>query len=171
MFSFFKKKEINVYAPVDGKVVLFDKLSDPTFFYMGKGVAIEPESTDFYYPLNNGILDFYYKTGHAYIFTKNQVQILVHIGIDTVLINNEKEEDEKLEAFEILGELKKPGNNDTLFARVDLDFISKFSKEGKHTQKVTPIVALEENLKNKKVEILVKQDQQVKKGDLLFVIK
>jgi PTS system, glucose subfamily, IIA component len=79
-----------VYAPISGKTIALDKVTDPVFAsgMMGEGIAITPdESSDkvnIYAP-QTGKLTVVADTGHAYgLTTDSGIEILVHIGIDTV---------------------------------------------------------------------------------------
>ena len=79
-----------VYSPITGKTVALDKVSDPVFAsgMMGEGIAIAPnETTDkvnIYAP-QTGKLTVVADTGHAYgLTTDSGIEILIHIGIDTV---------------------------------------------------------------------------------------
>jgi len=79
-----------VYAPISGKTIALDKVSDPVFAsgMMGEGIAIIPAESDgkvnIYAP-QTGTLNVVADTGHAYgLTTDSGMEILVHIGIDTV---------------------------------------------------------------------------------------
>lgn len=85
-----KVQDNTVYAPINGETVALDQVSDPVFAsgMMGDGIAIQPdESTgkvNIYAP-QTGILNVVADTGHAYgLTTESGIEILVHIGIDTV---------------------------------------------------------------------------------------
>lgn len=80
-----------VYSPVKGTSIPLSSVADPVFSsgMMGKGIAIKPEngSVNVYAP-QSGSMSVVADTGHAYgLVTKNNVEILVHIGIDTVTLN------------------------------------------------------------------------------------
>lgn len=77
---------INVSSPVKGKVIQLSEVKDDTFAsgVCGKGVAILPQHNLFVSPVD-GILKVSFKTKHAFVFQSNDgVEILMHIGIDTV---------------------------------------------------------------------------------------
>jgi len=85
-----KIQDNTVYAPIKGTTVALDQVSDPVFAsgMMGQGIAIKPdESTgkvNIYAP-QTGKLTVVADTGHAYgLTTDSGIEILVHIGIDTV---------------------------------------------------------------------------------------
>lgn len=88
---FFKKKEKNLLAPVSGKTIEIEKVNDPVFAQkmMGDGFAIEP-SDDTFYALCNGKLTALFPSNHAYgITTEDGLEILVHIGLDTINENGQ----------------------------------------------------------------------------------
>ncbi len=75
-----------VLAPVSGAIVPLSSVADKVFASgaMGAGVGIVPEEDSVYAPVS-GTLQAVMKTGHAYgIKTDDGVEVLVHIGIDTV---------------------------------------------------------------------------------------
>ncbi len=77
---------IEVFSPLEGKVVSLSNVNDPTFAQeiLGKGVAIIPEKGVLYAPFD-GKIDMFFETGHAVGMVSDKgVELLVHIGIDTV---------------------------------------------------------------------------------------
>lgn len=92
MFGFFKKsKALNFVAPVDGEVIDLSKVPDQVFSekMAGDGVAINPTGNTVCAPAD-GELSLVFKTKHAFAMTlENGVELLVHIGIDTVELNGE----------------------------------------------------------------------------------
>ena len=93
MFDFLKKKDkgIEIGAPVNGKAVPFSQVSDPTFGeeILGKGVAIQPADGKIYAPAD-GTIEMLFDTKHAVSMTTTEgVELLVHIGLDTVALKGE----------------------------------------------------------------------------------
>lgn len=93
MFDFFKKKDkgIEIGSPVKGKAVPISKVSDPTFGeeILGKGVAIQPADGKIYAPAD-GTIEMLFDTKHAVSMTTTEgVELLVHIGLDTVALKGE----------------------------------------------------------------------------------
>ncbi|MCU1564739.1 MAG: beta-glucoside transporter subunit, partial [Arthrobacter sp.] len=75
-----------VLAPVTGSVIALADVPDKVFASgaMGSGIGIVPEEDAVYSPVS-GTVQAVMKTGHAYgIKTDEGVEVLVHIGIDTV---------------------------------------------------------------------------------------
>lgn len=93
MFSFFKKKEegILIAAPLKGKAVEITQVNDPTFgeCMLGKGIAILPEEGKVYAPAD-GEISMVFDTHHAVsMVTDDGIEILIHIGLDTVALNGD----------------------------------------------------------------------------------
>ena len=83
--------EAEVYSPLDGTVVALSDVPDPVFGkgIMGPGVAIEPSGDTAYAP-GSGVVVAAQPTGHAFgLALDNGVEVLIHIGIDTVKLKGE----------------------------------------------------------------------------------
>lgn len=98
---------VNIYSPADGKYVRLEDVHDSTFSsgVMGTGFGIEPEKGVVYAPAD-GKISMVFPTGHAIGFTtENGLEILVHIGINTVELDGKgfqvlKKEDDQVKAHE-----------------------------------------------------------------------
>lgn len=80
-----------VNAPVAGHVISLDETGDPVFASraLGEGVGIQPADSEVVAPVT-GVLQTVAETGHAFgIKTDDDVEVLVHVGIDTVKMNGE----------------------------------------------------------------------------------
>ena len=80
-----------VNAPVAGHVISLDETGDPVFASraLGEGVGIQPADSEVVAPVT-GVLQTVAETGHAFgIKTDDGVEVLVHVGIDTVKMNGE----------------------------------------------------------------------------------
>lgn len=101
-----------VVAPVAGNVIDLEAVNDPVFSSksMGDGFAILPTDGRVIAPVS-GTLKVVMKTGHAYgITTDDGVDVLVHIGIDTVRLGGEGfaarvTRGERVQAGDILAEV------------------------------------------------------------------
>ncbi|CAM3163798.1 glucose PTS transporter subunit IIA [Corynebacterium gottingense] len=103
-----------VLAPIAGAVVPMDKLGDAAFASgaLGHAVGIEPQADKVTVaaPVSGKVISVA-KTGHAYgIKTADGVEILVHIGIDTVKLGGEgftpvAEKKQQIKAGEPLAEV------------------------------------------------------------------
>lgn len=90
MFNFFKKKKGNeLAAPIDGKLISIENVSDQVFSQkiMGDGFAVEPDSDVVVSPVKGEIVSIF-PTKHAIsIKDTKDMEILLHLGIDTVDLN------------------------------------------------------------------------------------
>ncbi|MGP4059279.1 PTS sugar transporter subunit IIA [Halobacillus sp. H74] len=86
-----KSVEEQLVAPVSGKVVSLDEVDDPVFSQrmMGDGVAVEPTDGKVVAPVSGEIVQLF-PTNHAVgVKTKSGVEVLVHIGLETVSMEGE----------------------------------------------------------------------------------
>lgn len=92
MFDFFKKRDkkaavkvVDVYAMCDGEFVAIEQVPDEVFAQkmMGDGFAIIPTSGVMNSPVE-GKVDNIFPTKHAISFTVGSLEVLLHMGIDTV---------------------------------------------------------------------------------------
>ena len=96
MFGFNKKKTIEhgdeeIVAVTSGTIIPNSQVSDPVFASeaMGKTVTIRPieKNISVVSPIN-GTLEVIFPSGHAFaVRGKDDLGVLVHIGIDTVALN------------------------------------------------------------------------------------
>ena len=80
-----------VLVPVEGQVVSLTSVNDEVFASeaMGKGAAIIPSSGVVSAPVN-GKIGSVYKTGHAIgIVSDSGIELLIHIGINTVKLKGQ----------------------------------------------------------------------------------
>ena len=114
MFKLFKKKEVfeplnkdnsEITSVGEGKLIPIESVSDPMFAekMLGDSIAFEFSGRDVtIFAPANGTLSVMFPTGHAFgVTTDDGVEVLVHIGIDTV--------NSKGEGFKILD--KKQGDH------------------------------------------------------------
>lgn len=90
-----EKKEVTekktVAAPISGEVKELSEVEDEAFASgaLGQGVAILPSEGKLYAPVDGTITTFF-PTGHAVgIMGDNGVEILIHVGMDTVKLKGE----------------------------------------------------------------------------------
>ena len=91
MFGLFKAKKQTIVSPADGDVVNLSEVPDQVFSekMAGDGIALTPRSNTFVAPIS-GVVSKIFSTNHAYsIKAKNGLEVLVHIGLDTVALKGE----------------------------------------------------------------------------------
>ena len=84
-------KKISVVSPLDGDVIELKEVDDEVFAsgVTGKGVAIIPTNNVVVSPVE-GTVSVLFPSKHAVgITTKDGVELLVHIGLNTVMLNGE----------------------------------------------------------------------------------
>jgi glucose PTS system EIICBA or EIICB component len=118
-----------ITSPLSGTIIDLSQVPDEMFSQkmMGEGVAIDPSEGKVYSPCD-GVIGTIFKTNHAVaIAADNGVEILVHVGIDTVKMNGEG-----FKGFVKNGETVKRGQ---LLIEFDLNLVKARAKSH-----ITPIV-------------------------------
>lgn len=80
-----------VVSPVKGKVIALSEVPDPVFStkMMGDGIAVFPEEGEIVSPIDGTVI-YVFPTKHAIALkSKNGLEILIHIGLETVSLNGE----------------------------------------------------------------------------------
>ena len=155
MFGLFKSKKQRVVSPVDGDIVKLEEVPDEVFSakLAGDGIAIMPHSNTFVAPVA-GVVSKIFSTNHAFsIKTNNGLEVMVHIGLDTVELNGEG-----------FNALAKEGDKVSVgkpIISADLDFI-----ESKGKPIITPIVV------NHEKELIVSNDKvgNIQEGEELIEV-
>lgn len=117
MFNLFKKKEEQFLSPASGKLKNITDVDDEVFSAksLGDGFAIEPKVGEVYSPIT-GTVSMIFPTLHAIgLINANGMELLIHIGVDSVNLDGE--------GFEVLvkeGQNIKAGK---LISKFDLDSI------------------------------------------------
>lgn len=78
--------KITIDSPVEGKIIPLSEVKDEVFSneIVGKGAAVVPEKGEIHAPVEGEIASVF-DTGHALgMVTKDGVELLIHIGINTV---------------------------------------------------------------------------------------
>ncbi|MGL9747133.1 PTS transporter subunit IIBC [Enterococcus sp. DIV0170] len=118
----FKGLQADIVAPANGELIPIDKVEDDVFSQkmMGEGFAVVPENGEIASPIAGTIVSIF-PTKHAIgIKTDDDIEVLLHMGIDTVDLGGD--------AFEIKvreGEKVKAGK---IVASADLATIQKAGK-------------------------------------------
>lgn len=116
-------------SPVDGEIIQLEEVPDQTFSekLLGDGFAVIPSGNQIYSPAD-GEITVLFPTKHAFaITTEEGLELLIHVGIDTVALNGEG-----FTAHAAQGDKVKKGD---LILTLDSDFIKS---KGKNM--VTPVV-------------------------------
>ncbi|MFS0883455.1 PTS glucose transporter subunit IIA [Bacillus sp. 7586-K] len=153
-----KAENEEIYSPLDGEVVSLGNVPDPVFSQkmMGEGIAIKPRLGNLTAPVKGEVVQVFH-TKHALgIKSDNGLELLIHIGIDTVELNGE--------GFQVLvkqGQSVKIGDP---LVNFDIPFLKSKNKEI-----ITPIIITNTN---ERIESIVQNAQQdVSNGDLLITCK
>lgn len=93
MFGIFKKskKGLEIKAPVKGNIIKLEQVEDPVFAQkvVGDGVAIDPKENKVLSPVDGEVIQVF-PTKHAIgLRAENNVEILIHVGLDTVSLKGE----------------------------------------------------------------------------------
>ena len=81
----------HIIAPISGKTIELSQVPDPVFSekLTGDGLAILAVGDEVLAPCD-GTITLFFDTKHAFaITTPDGVQVLVHVGLDTVILNGE----------------------------------------------------------------------------------
>ena len=82
---------LSLVAPVSGQVFALDDVPDEAFSsrIVGDGIAIKPTSSEVLAPASGTVVKIF-ETNHAFCLeTENGVELIVHMGIDTVALKGE----------------------------------------------------------------------------------
>lgn len=144
LFDFLKKgsgsKEVALYNLVEGEVIPLEEVSDPVFSQkmMGDGFGVKPATGEVYSPVDGKVVSIF-PTRHALgLELDNGIEVLVHIGVDTVELEGEpfdihvtegdKVTHETLLATVDLAALKEAGKPDTVIVVfTNMDVVEKFT--------------------------------------------
>lgn len=119
----FSKKAVQLFAPASGQFKHISEVSDPVFAekMMGDGYAVVPSSPEIFAPVEGTITNIF-PTKHAIgIETKKGIEVLVHMGIDTVDLNGAP--------FEVFVKVGDKVNSSTQLATIDLALLEKEGKD------------------------------------------
>lgn len=150
------KKECIIYSPMKGKCVPLSMVPDQVFCeeQLGPGIAFIPSDGNVYAPVD-GTISMMFPTGHALgLITKNGVEILLHIGLDTV----------ELQGIPFKTNVKtgQKVNRGDLLIQVDLEYIRKSGKNS-----ITPLVICNPN---EHAILDVKKEQNIDVGEMVLSV-
>lgn len=84
-------KELILSAVTDGEIISIEEVQDDLFSQkmIGDGYAIRPTSDVVYAPVSGKLIEVADAKHAYYIETDEGLKVLIHIGIDTLLLNGE----------------------------------------------------------------------------------
>ncbi|MGN4124150.1 PTS glucose transporter subunit IIA [Lysinibacillus sphaericus] len=151
----FGKRKLHIYAPMHGEIVSLDQVPDPVFSekMLGEGLAILPIAGHVYAPIDGTVI-FVAETKHAIgIRAKDGTELLIHIGLETVLLNGQ--------GFTILVKEEEPVSIGQILIKVDWDFVQENAKSI-----ITPILITN----NKERQIQYQESKEGIVGETLLMI-
>ena len=156
MFGLFKAKTVKIVAPMDGHLIDIEDVPDKVFSQklVGEGMAIKPLSGTVVAPIS-GTISRIFPTHHAFSITSAQgLEVMVHIGLDTVELKGEGFKCLKSEGDEV--------GVGTPIIYVDKEYLKS---QGKET--ITPIVISSE----KKFTLEKHAVGIVREGEVIIEVK
>lgn len=148
-------KKVAIYSPACGLVKSIDQVNDQMFSAkaLGDGFAVEPADNSIVSPIE-GTVTSIFPTKHAIsLKMKNSLEVLLHIGIDTVELNGA--------GFDIKVEEGDKVTVETTLAVVDFEQLKPAGKE-------TDVMVIFTNLDKKTLEI---SEGQAAIGQEIGIIK
>lgn len=149
-------KETEIYAPGTGHIIPLSEVPDKVFSekMMGDGVGFVPEKGEIVAPFD-GTVKTIFPTKHAIgLESETGVEVLIHIGIDTVKLNGE--------GFEILVNADEPVTQGQPLMKINLAYLKEHAPST-----VTPIIIT--NLGDK--TLTVEDVESVDPGKAIMKIK
>lgn len=151
-----EQKDLQIYAPLNGKVVALEDVPDPVFNQkmMGEGIAIIPSEGKVFSPVEGKIVQVPESKHAVGIEAEDGTEILIHIGLETVSL--------KGEGFTVnVATGDKVSIGDSLID-FDLDFIKENASDS-----VTPIVIT--NSSNGDKEYTMTDEKEAVAGDTVVI--
>ncbi|MBH9623259.1 PTS transporter subunit IIABC [Staphylococcus pseudintermedius] len=153
-------RSVTIVAPCDGEVIPLSEVPDQVFSggMMGDGVGFIPRQSEIVAPFH-GTVKALFPTKHAIgIESTDGVELLIHIGIDTVKLNGEG-----FESFVKVGDEVAEGQ---LLMKVDLEYLQQHAPSIVTPMIVTPMIVT--NLGERQIE--VEDVKEVEKGQRVFTV-
>ncbi|HEI6298963.1 TPA: PTS transporter subunit IIABC [Staphylococcus aureus] len=147
-----------VHAPLTGEVTPLSEVPNQVFSekMMGDGIAIKPSQGEVRAPFN-GKVQMIFPTKHAIgLVSDSGLELLIHIGLDTVKLNGE--------GFTLHVEEGQEVKQGDLLINFDLDYIRNHAKSD-----ITPIIVTQGNITN--LDFKQGEHGNISFGDQLFEAK
>lgn len=156
MFKLFRKKEIdyNIYSPVNGKQIALEEVNDKVFAskMMGEGVAFQNIDAVVIAPCDGEIVMVPDSKHAVGIKAECGIELLLHIGLDTVKLKGEG-----FEVFVKVGDRISKGDS---LVKVDLEFMNS-----KGIDLTTPMIITDADDKG----VTVIGNDSVRKGESIVI--
>lgn len=152
-----KDDSTKIVCPMKGVAVALSEVPDATFAeeMLGKGIAIKPEENEVFSPVNGKVASIFPSRHAIGIESEDGVEILIHIGLDTVQLDGKY-----FEAMVSDGQTVKKGD---LLIKCDLESIQNAGY-----QTITPVIITNTD---DYAEILPLQFGKIESGDDLIQIR
>ena len=147
------KDYFEIFSPMDGTVIPLSEIPDETFSkkLIGDGVGIKPSDYTLYAPCDSDITNIFDAVNAASFRINNGLDILVHIGVDTVKLEGK--------GFKKLSDKIDNVKKGEALISFDDDFINKNSKSDKTALIISNMEV---------VDRIETTTGEVKSGDLLM---
>ncbi|SDX86051.1 PTS transporter subunit IIBC [Lachnobacterium bovis] len=148
--------KLDIVSPIKGNAIPLNEVPDDVFSQkiLGDGIAIEPVDGNIYSPVD-GVIVTIPESLHAYgIKTKEEVEVIVHFGLDTVSLKGEG-----FSPKVKVGDEVKKGD---LLCEADVDLI-----KSKNLKLVSPVIICG----GAKLETLTTSNGEVNVGDKILSIE
>ncbi|QCI27055.1 PTS glucose transporter subunit IIA [Buchnera aphidicola] len=122
-------KKNKIFSPISGTIINIESVPDEVFSkkIIGDGVAIKPSGKKIVSPVK-GKIGTIFKTKHAFsILSEKNIEIFVHFGIDTILLNGK--------GFKKIAKENQYVNIGDIILEYNLNFLNEHSKST-----LTPVV-------------------------------
>lgn len=127
-----------IYSPIKGKIVKLENVLDEAFSSgaVGKGIAIEPSEDGKVFAPFDGVIETAFPTKHAIGLTSDKgVEILIHIGMDTVKLDGKYftshiEEGQKIKKGDLLMEFETEKIREAKYSVITPIVITNFENYG-----------------------------------------
>lgn len=160
LFGFGKKNITDsLSSPATGNIQTLENVADPLFAQkvMGEGFGVIPNNEKVFSPITATVTSVF-KTKHAIgLKTDDGLEVMVHMGLDTVELNGEP--------FEIKVNEGDKVENNTLIATMDLN---KVKDAGKDTVVLTIVTNTADKVE--KAEMTINDTSSVNNGDKIMTI-
>lgn len=139
-FMFFKKKKITIVSVASGELHGIEEVPDDVFSkkLLGEGYEIIPDEDKVSSPID-GIVTNVFDTKHAISIKNDEVEVLVHMGLDTVELKGEP-----FQLYVTTGQTVKAGE---VLATMDRELVTESNK------KTNIVVVVMESDKYKNIEL------------------